>query len=341
MPIINREDAENAQKITEQLIPDDGIRRDILTFLSKAIVYANGLMPDNWNINVDKNSKFVRFNVGQEYCIQMNSTYLLILALKKYVPIDLIENHSVEFKGSQGKKTIISRNLEEVPDDLVKVFDSVGCMIHYENITADLLSILEDANQRFLEKAITSTSITPMMIRTHSPGFIAYLSDYCAQYIPNPSYLTEQSEDIFEDIERYRTNADGLTETERQEIIRSRVGQGKFREDLVWYWNGECAVSGCKNTKLLRASHIKPWRASDNRERLDVFNGLLLVPNLDAAFDVGYISFENDGCILISSLLTEEDKDQLGIHSGLRISRLAKQHGQYLEYHRAHIFKNG
>ncbi len=339
MTNINREDAEIAQKITERFIPDDGIRRDILTFLCKAIVYANSLMPDNWNINVDKNSKFVRFNVGQEYCIQMNSTYLLILTLKKHIPIDLIENRSVEFKGSQGKRTIISNNLQEVPDRLAKVFDSVGCMIHYENVSVDLLSTLEEANQKFLEKAITSTSITPMMIRTHSPGFIAYLSDYCAQYIPNPAYLTEQSEDIFEDIEKFRTNADGLSETERQEIIRSRVGQGKFREDLVLYWNGECAVSGCKNTKLLRASHIKPWRKSDNRERLDVFNGLLLSPNLDAAFDAGYISFENNGCILISSRLTEEDQDKLGIHSGLRISRLTNKHDSYMGYHRTQIFK--
>ena len=52
-------------------------------------------------------------------------------------------------------------------------------------------------------------------------------------------------------------------------------------------WGGRCAVTGLDLPLLLRASHIKPWRDSDNRERLDPYNGLLLSPSYDAAFDWG------------------------------------------------------
>jgi transposase len=50
----------------------------------------------------------------------------------------------------------------------------------------------------------------------------------------------------------------------------------------------------------LRASHIRPWRDSDNEARLDGENGLLLTPTIDHLFDRGFISFEDDGRLLIS-----------------------------------------
>jgi predicted restriction endonuclease len=65
------------------------------------------------------------------------------------------------------------------------------------------------------------------------------------------------------------------------------------------------------------ASHIKPWRASDNTERLDTYNGLLLLPNLDKAFDLGFITFTERGRIIVSNQLEESGK--LGIDSGMRI----------------------
>ena len=49
-----------------------------------------------------------------------------------------------------------------------------------------------------------------------------------------------------------------LSSTEREAIVKSRIGQGQFRESLINYWSA-CAVIGCKEAKLLRASHIKPW----------------------------------------------------------------------------------
>ncbi len=104
---------------------------------------------------------------------------------------------------------------------------------------------------------------------------------------------------------------------------------------MVAYWNG-CAVTGFKDTSLLVASHIKPWCASSNTERLDQFNGLLLIPNLDKAFDAGYITFTSEGYIVISPLLTEPEK--LGIRCQMKVN-LAAQHLPFLDFHRSEVFR--
>jgi 5-methylcytosine-specific restriction protein A len=159
------------------------------------------------------------------------------------------------------------------------------------------------------------------------------------QYVPEPIYedsMPSQSNPIRE-IEEYHSTYQDLPETEREMIVQSRIGQGRFRTEVINYWNG-CAVTSCQRIELLRASHIKPWRNSSNEERLDVYNGLLLIPNLDVAFDNGMVSFAADGKIIISGLLTEDDRLKLGIHPDMRITRIDERHRKYLEYHRKNVF---
>jgi hypothetical protein len=143
---------------------------------------------------------------------------------------------------------------------------------------------------------------------------------------------------ILQEIERYKDSYDNLQATSRESVIQSRIGQGQFRDMLVEYWLG-CSVSGCKYVETLRASHIKPWRFSSNKERLDVYNGLLLLPNIDACFDLGLISFKDDGKILISSELNSSVLLQMGINSKLRLSRVEPRHKKYLHFHREKIFR--
>ena len=94
-----------------------------------------------------------------------------------------------------------------------------------------------------------------------------------------------------------------LSETEREALIKARVGQGAFRSSLIARWKG-CAVTGCTATEMLVASHIKPWsRCESPSERLGASNGLLLTPNLDKAFDRGFISFDDKFQMLITPKL--------------------------------------
>ncbi|MAA75724.1 MAG: HNH endonuclease [Salinisphaeraceae bacterium] len=124
--------------------------------------------------------------------------------------------------------------------------------------------------------------------------------------------------------------------TQRKTLIEARIGQGQFRRDLIDYW-GQCAVTGLDEPLLLRASHIKPWAKSDNRERLEPCNGLLLSANLDAAFDAGLISFASDGRILISSAFTQHAA--AGIETDMRLRKITTTHAAYLAWHRDNVFK--
>jgi len=123
--------------------------------------------------------------------------------------------------------------------------------------------------------------------------------------------------------------------TEISSLVKARIGQGAFRQKLISHWNG-CAITGFKDTCFLVASHIKPWCVCNNDERLDPFNGLLLIPNLDRAFDSGHITFSTEGDIIISPQLADPAK--LGISSKMRLS-LAPQHEPHLAFHRQHVFR--
>ncbi len=142
---------------------------------------------------------------------------------------------------------------------------------------------------------------------------------------------TQVNEDIAQII-----NDDTIDNTQKTTLVNTRVGQGKFREKLIKYWKG-CALTGYPSTQFLVASHIKPWRAANDQERLDTYNGILLLPNLDKAFDLGYISFTEKGQIQVSEFV--EAPHNLGIQQTMQIN-LVSQHQDYLAYHREEIFRN-
>jgi putative restriction endonuclease len=124
--------------------------------------------------------------------------------------------------------------------------------------------------------------------------------------------------------------------TAAERLTIQRVGQELFRNALLDYWQGCCCVTGLAVPALLRASHIKPWaKCRSDDERLDVFNGLLLAPHVDALFDGGWISFSDQGVVLLSEALPSAAKAQLGVSSDWAIRNLKPGHMQYLTFHRA------
>lgn len=127
-----------------------------------------------------------------------------------------------------------------------------------------------------------------------------------------------------------------LSSTTKQEMLNVRIGQQRFRKLVLGMWSHKCAITGA--AQFITASHIKPWYASDNSERLDPFNGLALSPVYDKAFDVGLISFDDEGQILVSKRLAR-DADLLGITGQERIRELNFLHKKYLAYHRQTRFK--
>lgn len=129
-----------------------------------------------------------------------------------------------------------------------------------------------------------------------------------------------------------------VPKTSKSVVTESRVGQARFRKNLIKYQN-TCAVTDFRIERLLRASHIKPWNVANPNERLDSFNGLLLVPNLDALFDDGFISFDKQDHIFISSKLLEEEYATLGLAADMKLRKINGAHASYLAYHFEHVFK--
>ena len=107
------------------------------------------------------------------------------------------------------------------------------------------------------------------------------------------------------------------------------------------FWGNRCSVTRSETLDAIRASHIKPWQVSDDNERLDAYNGLPLVASLDALFDAGLISFESSGALIVSSKLSESEREIFGVNASSSLTKTPPQKTKrYLEYHRDCVFKN-
>jgi putative restriction endonuclease len=125
--------------------------------------------------------------------------------------------------------------------------------------------------------------------------------------------------------------------TFREQLVKARRGQGVFRSNVLLA-ESACRVTRVSDPKHLRASHIKPWRDSNNTERLHRANGLLLSPHVDHLFDQGYISFSNDERLLVVPEVRRGLLDAWGIDAGARIGMFNAEQRQFLEYHRINVF---
>ena len=123
--------------------------------------------------------------------------------------------------------------------------------------------------------------------------------------------------------------------TERKGLVTSRVGQGFYRQELIKKFDNKCAVTGINLEEILIASHIIPWRHSNDEERLDIENGILLSPLYDSLFDKNLISFQDNGDIIISKKIQDTELISLiDINANIKITEGMKK---YLINHRSQL----
>ena len=123
--------------------------------------------------------------------------------------------------------------------------------------------------------------------------------------------------------------------TERKGLVTLRVGQGFYRQELIKKFDNKCAVTGINLEEILIASHIIPWRHSNDEERLDIENGILLSPLYDALFDKNLISFQDNGDIIISKQIQDTELISLiDINANIKIAEGMKK---YLINHRSQL----
>lgn len=126
--------------------------------------------------------------------------------------------------------------------------------------------------------------------------------------------------------------------TEQSAITKIRNGQNKFRKKLLKVIK-KCPITKISDTRLLLASHIKPWAMSNNVERLDINNGFILSPLYDKLFDSGLITFSFQSEIVISNALTKNNIARIGIYNKQKITDLPiKGREEYLKYHHSKVF---
>jgi hypothetical protein len=203
-------------------------------------------------------------------------------------------------------------------------------------------------------------SLGPLMPDKYSPlnpqgngnqgAYLASISDAAGEFlfsVSNQPLLVQQlvgigaSVTIEEQNEKAQKVLEQRTDigpTEKEQLVKSRRGQGIFKSNVELIEKG-CRVTGLVLREHLRASHIKPWSISNDKERIDGNNGLLLAPHVDHLFDRGFISFHKSGGLLISSILDNEVLMLWKIDPKTNVGAFTEEQETYLSYHRENVFQ--
>lgn len=317
-----------------QVLPDHEARKECLSIFAETIVLADSYGSKKWGVRSvrHRGRPMIRLHVGQ----------LIVSTLVKneiWLPLD----GDALSGDSQSKRRLDQAQAwrwdEEFPQ--YKPLPSNNGYLSIAEDFHDTRSVAVPLHHEFIKRMSKKYDhLDPRTQRGHSHAVVRYIAEELNIDLPTPGYLSDDSEDtsISEEITMEGVSAPATTE--QRTLVDSRLGQGIFRQRLMDMWNGCCAVTHCDLPAVLRASHIKPWRDSDNQERLDPYNGLLLVANLDALFDSGYISFDDAGKVLLSGELSEELRDYLDLNANLRLRRVLPDHKPYLDYHRRKVFRS-
>jgi hypothetical protein len=132
----------------------------------------------------------------------------------------------------------------------------------------------------------------------------------------------------------------GIEETESTSLQRIRTKQSLFKRRLLNV-EKQCRLTGIADLRFLRASHIRPWSKCDSgTQRADGNNGLLLCPQADFLFDLGWISFQNGGGLLVTSQMPDDVVSRIGLELRARnCGTFNAAQRDYLEFHRDSVFE--
>lgn len=184
---------------------------------------------------------------------------------------------------------------------------------------------------------------TPKLLASEAQEVVGLGSSAGAESLRSRMTQALPPPNIHDDLATAAAQLEALSHTEREQVVLARLGQGRFRADLITAFGGCCGFTELDFAPVLRASHIKPWRDSTNVERLDADNGLLLRADVDALFDSGYITFGVDGELLLAAAIPKSSVQALaaiGVYKQRLLSESALTPGRriFLAYHRATVF---
>jgi hypothetical protein len=295
-------------------------RHAILSFLAESIRWASERANDRWGVTLW--SDLVRFNVGFVHCVNVGADSMTVLVHRD--------------------PRVAGVKLE--PDTYRTADGGRLAVVPYKVAERVLPLLLEQHNAAMT--AAARRRPTPQIRGAHSQGVVDYLWDALALVgePPMPSYVAAVAEPAPRDEPRLTIEAQhavmalpDLEITEKLTVVKARLAQTLFRSRLAAA-DCRCRVTGVTERNLLRASHIRPWAKSNDRQRQDPNNGLLLAPHVDLLFDAGYLTFEDDGTVRIADCIGKDVLKAWGLHQVGSVAAFSKAQGVYLAYHREHVF---
>jgi hypothetical protein len=310
-------------------------RRRWEAFLADSLEYANS-HPNSWALALHRT--YIRLNVGMVLCVQFHPDHGATLLLdRKSAP------HG-QLKVLRGKHMYSPGCI----DALIPFAEAEETIDRIRIASRGAIDICADAHGG-----------NGAFRGAHSPGVIRHLEGILGRKLPNPGYWGPNSEDDLTETtsptddetlgshpfadewaqERAILDDATVSVTEREAVILARRGQGVFREKVLGV-EPRCRVTGVTDVSCLVASHIKPWSESTNYERVSAFNGLMLAPHVDHLFDQGFISFTDNGDLLVSTKCSAEVLAAWGISPTLNVRPFSGAQRPFLAYHRhKHEFK--
>ena len=129
-----------------------------------------------------------------------------------------------------------------------------------------------------------------------------------------------------------------------ERIVKTRIGQQKFKKGVLFQCDGTCAFTSVRDEGLLIAGHIRPWAKSDDSQKLDPQNGLVFTPTYDRLFNNGLITFTDSRALMISPLVSRETATRLHIAPNMEVDipllggNNVKRR-EYMDFHREHEFR--
>lgn len=251
---------------------------------------------------------------------------------------DYLDDAKFEYEQQEQKyRQDISENWEEYHKELQnrsdREFFSIGRAVPQDK-TRYYIKSDDDTFDYFRSIMLPIISYVSILKLKNADGNIIFLFRPSLSYSFNPYYHPAKEREVEKEIEKKR-----LPAQEKEQLVKARIGQGIYRQKLLEE-SSECVITRVNDERILIASHIKPWSISDDYEKIDHNNGLILTPTYDKLFDQGFISFENDGSILISPYISPLNIKKLSLAQDKKfILPQSKKRNEYLAYHRKNIFK--
>lgn len=222
----------------------------------------------------------------------------------------------------------------------IKTLEIVGSL-NYDQLatlmTIDIVEFgreyatLEDINKQYSTVDVKGFEERKYNQIEHLQNVLGKLDDLCIH--DGTIYFKTDADRLF---------ADEETKKEVRDPYLQRVYKSELEEESCIHFECEtpkCMLEGLTHPVLI-ASHIKPYISckEDKDAQFDVNNGLLLSKNLDSLFDLGYITFNDEGVIVPSKVL---DKGMVLYLSQFRLHKdfINKKRMEYMQYHRDNVFE--